>query len=99
MPRFFLEQLDESDICITGPDARHQSLATRYFYEDQLPRRLMDDFLRLGLRVRGPEEVDKVRDQLVGRIARLTLKTDEGKQRVFVGNYVGCGDPAQYHPA
>ena len=84
---------------IIAGDQSCQSLATRYFYEDQLPRRLMDDFLRLGLRVRGPEEVDKVRDQLVGRIARLTLKTDEGKQRVFVGNYVGCGDPAQYHPA
>lgn len=29
MPRFFLEELDESDVCITGPDARHIGLALR----------------------------------------------------------------------
>ena len=29
MPRFFLEELDESDVCITGPDARHIGLSLR----------------------------------------------------------------------
>ena len=29
MPRIFLEELDESDVCITGPDARHIGLALR----------------------------------------------------------------------
>lgn len=76
-----------------------QALTKRYFYSDQLPRGLVEDFLRLGLRVRSPEEVDKVREQLIGRIARLVFRTDEGQQRVFVGNYVGCGDPSRYLPA
>ena len=29
MPRFFLEELAESDVCITGPDARHIGLSLR----------------------------------------------------------------------
>lgn len=36
MPRFFLEELDESDVCITGPDARHIGLALRMRVGDLL---------------------------------------------------------------
>ena len=36
MPRFFLEELDESDVVITGPDARHIGLSLRMRVGDVL---------------------------------------------------------------
>lgn len=36
MPRFFLEELDESDVVITGPDARHIGLSLRMRVGDML---------------------------------------------------------------
>ncbi len=36
MPRFFLEELDEQDVCITGPDARHIGLSLRMRVGEEL---------------------------------------------------------------
>ena len=57
MPRFFLEQLDESDICITGPDARHIGLALRMRVGDSLTVCAYGKDYQCRIRSISPEEV------------------------------------------
>lgn len=57
MPRFFLETLDESDICITGPDARHIGLALRMRVGDPLTVCAYGKDYQCRIRSISPEEV------------------------------------------
>ena len=57
MPRFFLEELDESDICITGPDARHIGLSLRMRVGDPLTVCAYGKDYQCRIRSITPEEV------------------------------------------
>ena len=57
MPRFFLEKLDESDICITGPDARHIGLSLRMKIGDPLTVCAYGRDYQCRIRSISPEEV------------------------------------------
>lgn len=57
MPRFFLEELDESDVVITGPDARHIGLALRMRVGDMLTVCAYGQDYECRIRSITPEEV------------------------------------------
>lgn len=57
MPRFFLETLDESDIRITGPDARHIGLSLRMRVGDSLTVCACGRDYQCRIRSITPEEV------------------------------------------
>lgn len=57
MPRFFLEELDETDVCITGPDARHIGLALRMRVDDMLTVCAYGKDYQCRIRSIAPEEV------------------------------------------
>ena len=57
MPRFFLEELDESYVCITGPDARHIGLALRMRVGDPLTVCAYGRDYQCRIRSITPEEV------------------------------------------
>lgn len=57
MPRFFLEELDESDVCITGADARHIGLALRMRVGDPLTVCAYGRDYQCRIRSITPEEV------------------------------------------
>ena len=77
MPRFFLEELDESDVCITGPDARHIGLSLRMRVGEMLTVCAYGRDYQCRIRSITPEEVhlDVVSSEPVS-YTHLTLPTN-----------------------
>ena len=79
MPRFFLEELDESDVCITGPDARHIGLALRMRVGEMLTVCAYGRDYQCRIRSITPEEVhlDVVSSELCAAEPSVSLTLNQ----------------------
>lgn len=89
----------ELQMIIMIGEERGQRIVKRYYFDRDLPDVLKQDFLRLGMLASEIGDLERSKSELVGRIARLALVTDEdGKLRIFVEDYIGSDDPRKYYP-